>query len=135
MWPPFVVTSYAPGAKKSFLTPAIACLPSLKPILNLLIYGTFSHSSQSSGAPVDKTLVTIGGTSVKLGTVQGSDLRLNPRSHGTRSAFANASKKVHSDIRRPFSVLADNEWDTWQDKDNGDVALGSIGKVGSGTGR
>lgn len=99
------------------LKPTLACLPSLKPILNLILRGrllsTQSANSQGQHESTAREGSRVEGSRVSLSRKWSSNLLLNPAAKGTSSAFVTTSKDVESDTR-PFAKLAGHELETWQ---------------------
>lgn len=111
------------------LTYLLACLPSLKPILNLAIYGTAQHSTpraygESRGL---SGIMTIGGS----GDPRGRDraVRLNTPNDGAGSStsIVLAPSKYQGDAH-PFSSLTDNESDLWQDHGSHDLEMDQMAR-------
>ncbi|WKT53919.1 hypothetical protein QSH57_004503 [Fusarium oxysporum f. sp. vasinfectum] len=104
-----------------------ACLPSLKPIFYLAIYGTAHHSSSRSIGASRSGIVTIGGSgdprkhdrSVRLKTFN------DGACSSTSIAHAPSNHQLHDDTH-PFSTLTDNESDTWQDRGSHDMEVDHI---------
>ncbi|KAH7176119.1 hypothetical protein EDB81DRAFT_771947 [Dactylonectria macrodidyma] len=88
-----------------------ACLPSLKPILNLLMYGTVRPRSQSSGT---SGINTIGGSA------EAAKKRARPTPLGDSSCYVSCTRTrilntgvIPGDVH-PFAELADNDSDTYR---------------------
>ncbi|KAF4342798.1 integral membrane protein [Fusarium beomiforme] len=101
-----------------------ACLPSLKPIFYLAMYGTAYQSTPRATASNRSGIITIGGSGDPRKHDRG--VRLKTPNHGacssTSIAHAPSSSQFHDDTH-PFSTLTDNESDTWQDRGSHDMEL------------
>ncbi|KAI3573011.1 hypothetical protein IWW34DRAFT_888009 [Fusarium oxysporum f. sp. albedinis] len=110
-----------------------ACLPSLKPILYLAIYGRARHSTPRATGGSLSGIVTIGGSGDPRKHDRG--VRLNTPNDGARSstsiAHAPSNHQFHDDTH-PFSALTDNESDSWQDLGIHDLEMDQIAKTGGG---
>ncbi|KAJ4111471.1 hypothetical protein NW768_011825 [Fusarium equiseti] len=101
-----------------------ACLPSLKPIFYLALYGSAHHSTPRTNAGSKSGIITIGGSGDLRKHERG--LRLDsPNDEAGSSASivpAPRSRQFHED-RHPFSTLTDNDSDTWQDRGSHDLEM------------
>ena len=94
-----------------------ACLPSLKPLLNLVIYGRTNPSDGRSGRLSNgPTLVTIGGTKKEGKDSNGSGKwghppRLNHNNYGTSLSYVTVNRNISrgSEAEHPFAELTDSE--------------------------
>ncbi|CAJ2502527.1 Uu.00g099210.m01.CDS01 [Anthostomella pinea] len=78
-----------------------ACLPSLKPILNLLVYGSVESKPEPSNRAARGTLVTIGGS--------GESRKNRSRTaQGMRGSTSKHATETYSD-EHPFAQLADDD--------------------------
>lgn len=97
---------------------AAACLPSLKPILNLALHGTVNASS---GGPTPNSHPSAG--------LQGSSRQARRSDMGPplRKPMAGMPKvKMHEDTH-PFSALTDdNESDTWLENGSDTIELNQV---------
>ncbi|KAJ0122137.1 hypothetical protein J7T55_002649 [Diaporthe amygdali] len=89
-----------------------ACLPSLKPILNLILRGRL-HSTQSANSQGLHDSSAKDGSRIDLSRKWSSNLLLNPAAKGTSSVSVSTSKDIHNDTH-PFAKLAGHELETWQ---------------------
>ncbi|KAI1853311.1 hypothetical protein JX265_000190 [Neoarthrinium moseri] len=106
-----------------------ACLPNLKPLFNLIMFGSWNHSTVRSTNP-DGT--SRNGPAISLPDRKWpSSLRLNPQEHGSSKAFVTAQGK---DDKRPFSVLTDNESNTWREQDSDLELMGGSLRQGGASG-
>ncbi|KAH7124688.1 hypothetical protein EDB81DRAFT_846977 [Dactylonectria macrodidyma] len=104
-----------------------ACLPSLKPILNLAIYGTAHHSTPRATGGSLSGIVTIGGSGNPRKRDRG--VRLDTPNDGACSSTSIArvtSKHQLHDDTHPFSALTENESDSWQDHRSHDLEMDHI---------
>ncbi|KAM5342214.1 hypothetical protein ACJ41O_015245 [Fusarium nematophilum] len=110
-----------------------SCLPSLKPILNLAIYGTAQHTTPKAygGSRSLSGIVTIGGSGdPRKGN---RAVRLNTPNDGAGSATSIVlAPSKHQDDAHPFSSLTDNESDVWQDDGSHDLEMDQIARAGEG---
>lgn len=108
----------------------VACLPSLKPLLNLAMHGTVNPSSAQT--PEGPTLVTIGGTENKANGAKGASKwsrqpRLTHTNYGTSQSqvtAARGAKSQSSDAEHPFAQLTDG--DSYDENSQDGVALKEI---------
>ena len=118
--------SVSPRSCKSLIMRVLACLPSLKPIFNVMIYGIFSQKSQST-VPASMVDQTVGGGQTQPRKNWSSGLRQYSQSQDTSTGPTNAPKPGKDDDTRPFSVPNDNGSESWQETDTSDIEMEIIG--------
>ncbi|OAQ59531.1 hypothetical protein VFPPC_03765 [Pochonia chlamydosporia 170] len=104
-----------------------ACLPSLKPILSLAVYGTAQHSSERNTSGSYPVIVTFGGT----GEPRKLDerLKLNPSNNGISTVYVTSEAQQHEDTH-PLSALTDNDSVSLTECGSRDVEMDRIDDIG-----
>ncbi|KAK2735124.1 integral membrane protein [Colletotrichum kahawae] len=107
-----------------YLLIPLACLPSLKPILNLALHGNAQRSKPATGS--DLGIMTAGGSSGPY--KRGGDQRKS--AFGTRTS----ERQVTEDMHPLSSVTTDHEMDTWTEHGSQDLVIEQTtkGRVESG---
>ncbi|KAJ0128302.1 Uncharacterized protein HZ326_28606 [Fusarium oxysporum f. sp. albedinis] len=112
-----------------------ACLPSLRPILDLAMYGTAQHSTPRATGGNLSGITTIGGSRDPRKRDRG--LRLNTPGDGACSstpiAHSASMRQLHDDTH-PLSALTDNESASWEELGSHDIEMDQIAKTGEGRG-
>ncbi|KAI8651630.1 hypothetical protein NCS55_01408700 [Fusarium keratoplasticum] len=110
-----------------------ACLPSLKPILNLAIYGAAQHSTPKAygGSQGLSGIMTIGGSGDPRGRDRAVWLNTPNDDAGSSTSIVLAPSKYQGDAH-PFSSLTDNESDLWRDHGSHDLEMDQMARADEG---
>lgn len=111
----------------------LACLPSLKPILNLAIYGAAQHSTPKAygGSQGLSGIMTIGGSGDPRGRDRAVWLNTPNDDAGSSTSIVLAPSKYQGDAH-PFSSLTDNESDLWRDHGSHDLEMDQMARADEG---
>ncbi|RFN44924.1 integral membrane protein [Fusarium flagelliforme] len=101
-----------------------ACLPSLKPVFYLALYGTAHQSTPRTTGASRFGIITIGGSGDPRKHERGVRLESPNDEAGSSTSIVPAprNRQFHEDTH-PFSTLTDNDSDTWQDRGSHDLEM------------